>query len=324
MLLLVAGLGVAGGSGAAGTATVGHGLDGNLTWVMLTPEPGLDDGDMENFGVPPRGFEQVDFVRVTWVDGGFSGCGAGNAEVFGLDRDNDDPGTETDESLFPDIKSTSVTEDRFRADFYDESDFGGSPPTFREGDELVGKTTGCIDTPDRPGWYRIRSTIASADGNFEARSHYFYICDCANEREAREQLGPPPSESTPTPTPTASPTPTATPTATPEPTPTRTPPAEGTPFPTPTPTATPTATPEPTATPSATVASDGTASGDGGGDGSDDAAGATTPTDSPTPTPPGNWSAVVEQSPTAGDGPGFGVPAALLGLLASGLLARRR
>lgn len=51
VLLLVAGLGVAGGTDTAGTATVGHGLDGTLTWVMLTPEPGLDDGDMENFGV---------------------------------------------------------------------------------------------------------------------------------------------------------------------------------------------------------------------------------------------------------------------------------
>lgn len=157
MLFLVAGLGVAGGTGTAGTAstagtaTVGHGLDGNLTWVMLTPEPGLDDGDMENVGVPNRGFEKIDFVRVTWVDGGFTGCGAGNAEVFGIDRGNDDPGTETDESLFPRIESTSVTADAFRADFYDEGDFGGSPPTFREGDELVGKTTDCIDTPDQPG-----------------------------------------------------------------------------------------------------------------------------------------------------------------------------
>jgi len=78
-----------------------------------------------------------------------------------------------------------------------------------------------------------------------------------------------------------------------------------------------------TVTASATTASAGGPSG-GDTDASEGGAGATTPTDSPTATPPGNWSAVVEQSPTVADGPGFGVLAALLGPLASGLLARRR
>jgi hypothetical protein len=323
---LVAGAGIAGTGAAAGPPTTGHGLDGNLTWVMLTPQPGLEDGDMENFGVPPRGFETVDFVRVTWKDGGFAGCGAGNAEVFGIDRGNDDPGTEVDRSLFSSIKSTKVTEDVFRAEFYDQGDFGGSPPTFSEGDELVGKTTDCIDTPDEPGWYQVQSTIASKDGNFEARSHHFYVCDCANEQAAREQLGPPPSE--PTPTPTASPTPPSEPTPTPEPTPTRTPPTEGTPFPSSTPTATPASSPEPIATTSATTS--GTAVADdaqganAGRDGSGSGGGVTTPTDSPTPTQPGNWSAVVEQSPTVAEGPGLGIGAATMGLLLTGLLVRRR
>jgi len=325
---------VAGGTppaGAGSAATTGHGLDGNLTWVMLTPQPGLEDGDMENYGVPPRGFEKVDFVRVTWVDGGFAGCGASNAEVFGIDRGNDDPGTETDESLFASIKSTKVNEDVFEADFYDEGDFGGNPPTFYEGDELVGKTTGCIDTPDEPGWYQVSSTIASKDGNFEARSHYFYICDCSDEQEAREQLGPPPSEDTPTPTATA--TATAEPTPTPEPTPTRTPPEDGTPFPSPTPTATPTATAESTASSgSATAAETATSVGadedrsggpDGASDGGD-AGGSAAAAGTPSPTPPEDWAAVVQQSPTAAEGPGFGVIAGLAGVLASALLLRRR
>jgi PGF-CTERM protein len=304
---------------------------------MLTPQPGLEDGDMENYGVPPRGFEKVDFVRVTWVDGGFAGCGASNAEVFGIDRGNDDPGTETDESLFASIKSTKVNEDVFEADFYDEGDFGGNPPTFYEGDELVGKTTGCIDTPDEPGWYQVSSTIASKDGNFEARSHYFYICDCSNEQEAREQLGPPPSEDTPTPTATAESTPTATETAestpTPEPTPTRTPPEDGTPFPSPTPTATPTATAESTASSgSATAAETATSVGadedrsggpDGASDGGD-AGGSAAAAGTPSPTPPEDWAAVVQQSPTAAEGPGFGAIAGLAGVLASALLLRRR
>jgi len=334
---------VAGGpvSGAAGgpapgttggqAATTGHGGDGNLTWVMLTPQPGLEDGDMENYGVPPRGFRTVDYVSVTWIDGGFAGCGASNAEVFGIDRGNDDPGTEVDQSLFASIKSTKVNEDEFKADFYDEGDFGGSPPTFNEGDQLVGKTTSCIDTPRAPGWYQVRSTIASKNGNFEARSHYFYVCDCANEQEARQQLGPPPSE--PTPTSTTSPTPTATPTPTPEPTPTRTPPAEGTPFPSPTPTATTTPTPEPTptstaaATDAATAAGAGASSGGGGGESGagssagDGESGGVAAT--PTATNPGDWSAIVERSPTASSGPGFGAVAAVAGILAAGRLARR-
>jgi hypothetical protein len=328
---------VAGGPASGGAvgpaATTGHGVDGNLTWVMLTPQPGLENGDMENYGVPPRGFQRVDYVSVTWVDGGFAGCGASNAEVFGIDRGNDDPGTEVDQSLFASIKSTKVNEDEFKADFYDEGDFGGSPPTFNEGDQLVGKTTSCIDTPGAPGWYQVRSTIASKNGNFRAKSHYFWVCDCATEQAAREKLGPPPSESTPTPT--ASPTPTATPTPTPEPTPTRTQPAEGTPFPSPTLTATSTPTPDPTPTPTptstaanaATAAGTGASNGGNGGesgadssagDGGDGAAAAT-----PTPTDPGNWSAVVERSPTASSGPGFGAAAAAAGVLAAGMLARR-
>ena len=311
--------------GGAGVVAADHGVEekGNFT-VVPSRQPGLDDGEMKSFGVPNRGFERMDYVKATWEEGGFAGCGASNGEAFGVDRGNDDPGTETDESLAPKVKSSTVTEDVFKADFYDEGDFGGSPPTLNEGDQFVNYVVDCIDTPDEPGWYRIRSTIASADGNFEARSHYFYICDCANEREARQQLGPPPSESTPTPTPTASPTPTATPTATPEPTPTRTPPAEGTPFPTPTPTATPTATPEPTATPSATATATAAA---GSGDSESEAEAGSTgsaATESPTPTQPGNWSAVVEQSPTAAEGPGFGVAGAVVALLVGTMLVARR
>ncbi len=320
----------AGTSGGA-ASTTGHGLDGNLTWVMLTPQPGLEDGDMENYGVPPRGFRKVDYVRVTWLDGGFSGCGASNAEVFGIDRGNDDPGTEVDQSLFSSIKSTKVNEDEFEADFYDEGDFGGSPPTFNEGDQLVGKTTNCIDTADAPGWYQVTSTIASKNGDFRAKSHYFYVCDCASEQAAREQLGPPPSE----PTPTATATPTATPTPTPEPTPTRTPPEGGTPFPSPTPTATPSPTPDPTstraaATDAATAAATTAPGAGGSGGGSSEASGADSSADGSenggaavTPTDPGNWSAIVERSPTASSGPGFGAVAAIAGVLGAGVLARR-
>jgi PGF-CTERM protein len=313
--------------GGAGVVAADHGVEekGNFT-VVPSRQPGLDDGEMKSFGVPNRSFEKMDYIKATWEEGGFAGCGASNGEAFGVDRGNDDPGTETDESLAPKVKSSTVTEDVFKADFYDEGDFGGSPPTLNEGDQFVNYVVDCIDTPDEPGWYQFSSTTAGQDGESSITSHYFYICDCANEREARQQLGPPPSASTPTPTPTptASPTPTATPTATPEPTPTRTPPAEGTPFPTPTPTATPTATPEPTPTPSATATATAAA---GSGDSESEAEAGSTgsaATESPTPTQPGNWSAVVEQSPTAAEGPGFGVAGAVVALLVGTMLVARR
>jgi PGF-CTERM protein len=311
--------------GTGGVAAADHGIErGNFT-VRPSPQPGLDDAEMKSFGIPNRNIPQVDFLRATWKEGGFTGCGPGNAEAFGIDRGNDDPGTEIDESLTASVKATTINEDVFKADFYDEGDFGGSPPTFNEGDEFVNYVTGCIDTPDEPGWYQLTSTIAGTDDQAKVKSHYFYICDCASEQEAREQLGPPPSEPTPTPTATPTPTPTATPTPTPEPTPTRTPPDDGTPFPSPTPTATATPSPTPGATPESTPtpAPTATVAADEGSDADENEA-ASVATPSPTATEGGNWSDVVRRSPTAAEGPGFGAGMAVAATLVAGLLARRR
>jgi PGF-CTERM protein len=309
--------------GGAGVAAADHGVEekGNFT-VVPSRQPGLDDGELRSFGVPNRGFEKIDYVKATWEEGGFAGCGPSNGEAFGIDRGNDDPGTETDENLASQVKSSTVTEDVFKADFYDEGDFGGSPPTLNEGDQFVNYVVDCISTPDEPGWYQFTSTTAGQDGASTITSHYFYICDCANERAARQQLGPPPSESTPTSTPT--PTPTATPTPTPEPTPTRTPPEDGTPFPTPTPTATPTATLEPTATATAAATVTATAGNDDPEAKADGGSTGSTSTGTATSTRPGNWSDVVEQSPTVAEGPGFGAVGAVLALLVGAVLVARR
>jgi hypothetical protein len=317
--------------GGGGVVAADHGTEekGNFT-VVPSRQPGLDDGELKSFGVPNRGFEKIDFIRATWKEGGFAGCGASNTEAFGIDRGNDDPGTEIDESLASKVKSTTVNEDVFKANFYDEGDFGGSPPTLNEGDQFVNHVTGCIDTPDEPGWYQFQSTTATKSEAATITSHYFYVCDCADEQEARQQLGPPPSESTPTPTATLTPTPTATPTATPtptpEPTPTRTPPDDGTPFPSPTPTATPTPTPEPTPTPTATASATATAAADDDGAAADSGASEAddVETESPTPTTAGNWSDIVQQSPTAAEGPGFSGATTVLALLAGALLIGRR
>lgn len=228
-----------------------------------------------------------------------------------------------------------MTEHSIFVDSYGEGSLGGEPVSFNAEDQVVAAQNECYEMPGEPGWYQINARINGTGYNDEyidsadqgeIFSHYFYICECGSEEEAREQLGPPPSE--PTPTPTASPTPPSEPTPTPEPTPTRTPPTEGTPFPSSTPTATPASSPEPIATTSATTS--GTAVADdaqganAGRDGSGSGGGVTTPTDSPTPTQPGNWSAVVEQSPTVAEGPGLGIGAATMGLLLTGLLVRRR
>lgn len=57
----------------------------------------------------------------------------------------------------------------------------------------------CYDNPDEPGWYQIGSSVGgwTADDKYLQRnttSHYLAVCDCENQQEAREQLGPPPSE----------------------------------------------------------------------------------------------------------------------------------
>jgi PGF-CTERM protein len=302
-----------------------HGAPSNFTVVPRDRAPGITDATYEQYGHAPKTVT-MDYIRATWKEGGFENCGPTNNEVFGIDRGDDDPGTQTDKDLTSHVKSTKVTEDVFEADFYDEDDFGGAPPTIEKGDQFVSLTTNCFRNPSEPGWYQYQSTTGvEGGGKQQTTSHYFYICECSNEQEAREKLGPPPSEPTPTPTPTPtdSPTPTASPTPTPEPTPTRTPPQDGTPFPSPTPTVTSTPTPTPTATPTdsptPTAAATATA-----GDGDGEEAAARTQTASPTPTQVGNWSDVVEQSPTAGSGPGFGPAAALLAIVLGALLGLRR
>jgi len=112
-----------------------------------------------------------------------------------------------------------------------------------------------------------------------------------------------------TPTPTATPTPTPTPTATPTPTPTST--ATPTRSPTATPTRSPTARPTATRTPTATPTASPTAT-------------------APQTATPTSGRSSTDQSPsrtgteTGAGGPGFGIVAALVGLLAALLLARRR
>lgn len=290
------------GAGAVGASAI-HDTPGNWTVVPGDRQPGASGVDYKQFAVGQAawdgtheglGLRKVDYMVVTWEEGSFADCTLFNAEAFGFDRGNDQPGTDNEDFAGTYIENFAMEEDVMWMDFNDPDDAG--PTThFNRSDQFVAHQTGCYQNPDDRGWYRVFGWMNGTDYAGEHRraelySHYFYICECESRAEAREKLGPPPSEATPTPTETPAPamtttggqTATATDgggTAPPSPT------ADGD-------TATTTAATA-TATATATTAS------------TDDDGGA-----SPTP--------------TDGDGPGFTAVAALVALVAAALLGRRR
>jgi PGF-CTERM protein len=286
-------------------------------------------------GTPsPRGYEVAEYLIIGNPDITFSSCSTENTAAFGVDRENDDPGTETDESLLAARKNSEFNDHEIIIEFFDEDDLAGDSIAINDVDEVVAVQNDCYTMPEEPGWYQINGFLNGTgyDGTqFDVTldSHYFYICECSSEAEAREQLGPPPSEQGDDSTES-----TATATATPERTETATAAATAEPTATATATAESTATAERTATAAAeaTATAESTATttpGDGGGSdggGADAGDEPSSPADESTATataaPAGAADGPV--TPTVGAGPGFGAVAALAGLLAVGLLAHRR
>lgn len=258
-----------------------------------------------------------------------SDCSPSDTEVFGIDRGNTYEGErKADEDIKDSVKSFSqdpeareqyrsefddpeplstadgVQYERLDIEWYGPDDFG-SPVRLSRGDRFLSAQSGCMDNPDKPGWYRWASYNEAELENGTrivpegpAYSDWYYICDCANREEAVETLGPPPGEETETPTPTAAETGDDTPTATAEagastetsdesPASDDETPAPSTETPT---TATPTETSAPT----------------------------------PTPTVPADWDERVVQTPTAGDGAGPSSLLALFALVLAACLRRRR
>lgn len=317
-LVLAIAVAVLVGAAFAGSTTASHDASQNYTVVPQSAadhQPGSDGASYVHSVVMTEktaenhvGIENVDYVVFRWAEGGFTDCGTTteqNTRTFGVDRGNDEGGTTVDEQFG--TSTERFTEDRIvlRVDSSSNTTIGGQgSQSFDLGDQLILAQNGCYTTPSAEGWYQVHVTIngtAYSEGQsaaIETRSHYVWICDCANESEARATLGPPPSEATPTPTPTATPSPSPTPSPTPtaSPTPTPTPP----PTPTETPTDAPTATPSPSPTDAP------------GGQEGDDGTETASPTRSPTDTPMGT-----EQ-------PGFGAVTALTGLLVAALLVGRR
>lgn len=271
-------------------------------------------------------------IRVFWgvVDAepfDVDDCTPQDASVFGIDRGNDDEGTTTDENLLTSYKSFDSTTHFLRVSFYKEEQLAGSPVKGTVDDQVVVKLNGCVDLPSDTGWYRVTAFIngstkfdTTKDYTIGGGSQYIYVCDCSSREEARETLGPPPNEqgesSEQTPEPTATPDATPTPTAEPE-TPTAT--AE----------ATPTAAPE-TATAGRTTATqvdenseDVTATTRG-----DDSSRSTARAARGTRTARGQSGqaqrAVLPETPTVAEGPGFGPVVALLALVVVALVSRRQ
>ncbi|WP_255151465.1 PGF-CTERM sorting domain-containing protein [Halorarius halobius] len=271
-----------------------------------------------------KGFEEAGTLVIESQAVDFSNCGTSNTAGFGLDRDNDSPGTKTDQDLLQHREDSSFNDHSIVVKFFDEGDLAGSPVSINANDQIIAVQNDCYNMPNEPGWYQIFGSLNGTgyDGsNFEVavNSHYYYICECDSRQQAVETLGPPPSAegsgSTPTATPSGS---TATPTATPEPTDT------------PTPTTTPqpqqsTSTPESDTSddePTATATSrpqqnqgNQQESNQGNQQGSNQQPAQRTAT--------GTGDAV-PVTPTVAEGPGFGAAAALVALVGAAVVALRR
>jgi PGF-CTERM protein len=279
-------------------------------------EMGAEDGLYFNWIIVHAEYEGID-----WID--YSACSTDNTEAFGIDRGNNDSGTQYDVDLVARQKQVQFRDNGIVIEFLNWEDISNDPPYMAAEDAVVaaqgaGSSAGpCLTLTDEPGWYQITSfangtvndnardekpSESAKKVEFELSSNYLYVCECDNRQEAEEKLGPPPgSEETPTPS-SGDDTPTPTQTEAPDddtPTPTQTAVPDDD---TPTPTQTEASNDD---TPTATAQSQNTQTqGDGGGN--------------------NDGGGVTNKTPTPGDGPGFGAVAALAALLASGLLALRR
>jgi len=330
---------------AVSPAAANHGSDkSNYTVVLPEPSDHLpgdqneENASMQNFAASgplfeqngaPEGFETLDYLETGTPEIDYSTCDSPNTAVFGIDRGNNNTGTQVDTDLLQHMKDSRFMENKIEVDFYQESDFGGDPTYINPEDAIVsvqgaGSSGGpCFTMPTEPGWYQVNGMIRGTtyDGDvveIESKSHYFPICEgCHDDETAEEKLGKPPSQRDDTDD--STPTPTATATATSDDTDDSGDTTDET-----TTTATTTTA---TATPEETEDTSGDTSDSGDDDTEDDgSAGDTSDSDSDDGDTGDDGSAGdgVQGTPTPGEGPGFTGVAALLALLVSAILARRR
>jgi hypothetical protein len=310
----------------------------NYTFSPQDHTPGLENGAAEHYAVGlEKDLTALHTIVVTSQEFDFSDCSADKTTAFGIDRGNDDPGTQTDESLLTKYKSISFQPNKIIVKFNKEDGLGSSTVGLKTDDQIVAAGRNCYDNPDKKGWYQVQGMLngstnddSKTDYEINVKTHYIYVCDCDSRQEAVDKLGPPPSESsdggssgdggsggstaTPTATPTAS-----------------SGGGNGGGGSTSTSTATPTAGAggrNTATTTSTTGTGNGTTSGTANGNttGTATAATGTTATggSGTTATGGGNPAGGANSTPTENSGPGFGLVAALGALLASGAVALRR
>lgn len=188
-----------------GTASADHEMIGNFTINPRSAsdrQPGADsagtevlvtsDGDIH----PSNGLKTLEFIRASSQDFDFSGCNQLDTRVFGIDKNNDNPGTQTDVNLLSNAERVEFNENEI---FIDMVDSGGSAVSFQTDDQLVAVLGGCIENPDEAGWYQVTGKLngtrsGGSPAGVAQQSHYFAICDCDSREQAIEKLGPPPSK----------------------------------------------------------------------------------------------------------------------------------
>jgi PGF-CTERM protein len=171
---------------------------GNFTVGVKNHEPGASSG----FVLYAAGFQED--IRLHWnilyqPDFSWSSCTASNAAAYGVDRGNDNGGTETDVSLLSAAKVLKFRSDGIYTGYYKEEKLAGGPIRINVEDQIIAGLNDCQQNPSEPGWYRAYarsngSTVMDTQTDFAvAVTDYVYICEgCDSRQDAIETLGPPP------------------------------------------------------------------------------------------------------------------------------------
>jgi len=197
------------GGPLTGTGTVVASHDTENNWIVNPDkapqdrQPNAENTDYKHFATGgdslDRGFQNLNFIVLESDVGSFANCNQENFRTLGIDRGDTNSGIDEDESLFPHLKAGLFSEDKLIAEFYDKDDPIGSSTYFNKSDQLLAHYVDCFNNPTEPGWYQMNAIVNGTDWNGEYRqikttSHWFWICDCRSEEEARSHIGKPPSE----------------------------------------------------------------------------------------------------------------------------------
>lgn len=174
----------------------------NFTVKPSPRSPGSSNGGAEFYAVGLTENVQLHWIVVTSQEFGLSNCEPQDAKAFGIDRGNDNPGTQTDESLLTSYKSYNSGPNQIKIGYYQGDALAGQPVNITVQDQIVASNDGCLKNPKQKGWYRIKGKVNGStkmddqtDYTIRAGTQWIYICDCKNRQEAKQKLGPPPSQS---------------------------------------------------------------------------------------------------------------------------------